>query len=359
MYWLCLTRSVLLSDQHLGYQLQLFKLNHKQISKHFSLLLTDCLGRSYSQPRLYFQSHSWRQEWWPFTGLPEQKANTTLFLVGRRKTERGSRGRDPALCCWDNGKWSRARKHEEMHGCGFQTHARNVCFNPQTCWCRPYRGGYWWEFFVCVSLFNQEWSCAFVVSTVTNKKPAHVSLTKVKQFQGSSAFVKRSQWTLDQLRQVNGIDPNKVMPLPLFFSLWFWVDLSAAVLARVCPSLVFPSRTVQSSTWCLKMRLTSGALVQLEISAPSSRFSTTPASATARRGNQSSSTASPSWWGVRLSLRWNQHVFARVPRSERYVLAKPPVWCRGMFWSASNQLSVTMLHMQRFARTRHSGWLFE
>lgn len=53
-------------------------------------------------------------------------------------------------------------------------------------------------------------SCAFIVSTVTNKKPAHVSLTKVKQFQGSSAFVKRSQWTLEQLRQVNGIDPNKV-----------------------------------------------------------------------------------------------------------------------------------------------------
>lgn len=51
------------------------------------------------------------------------------------------------------------------------------------------------------------------VSTVTNKKPSHVSITKVKQFQGSSAFVKRSQWTIDQLRQVNGIDPNKVCPL--------------------------------------------------------------------------------------------------------------------------------------------------
>ncbi|KAF7663863.1 hypothetical protein LDENG_00199630 [Lucifuga dentata] len=32
---------------------------------------------------------------------------------------------------------------------------------------------------------------------------------KVKQFQGSSAFAKRSQWTIDQLRQVNGIDPNR------------------------------------------------------------------------------------------------------------------------------------------------------
>lgn len=56
------------------------------------------------------------------------------------------------------------------------------------------------------------------ISTVTNKKPAHVSLTKVKQFQGSSSFTKRSQWTLDQLRQVNGIDPNKVMSLLVPFA---------------------------------------------------------------------------------------------------------------------------------------------
>lgn len=49
---------------------------------------------------------------------------------------------------------------------------------------------------------------------MTNKKPSHVSITKVKQFQGSSAFVKRSQWTIDQLRQVNGIDPNKVCNFP-------------------------------------------------------------------------------------------------------------------------------------------------
>uniref|UniRef100_A0A3Q4I9H7 Syntaxin binding protein 6 (amisyn) n=1 Tax=Neolamprologus brichardi TaxID=32507 RepID=A0A3Q4I9H7_NEOBR len=43
----------------------------------------------------------------------------------------------------------------------------------------------------------------FICVSVTNKKPSHVSITKVKQFQGSSAFVKRSQWTIDQLRQVN------------------------------------------------------------------------------------------------------------------------------------------------------------
>lgn len=54
-----------------------------------------------------------------------------------------------------------------------------------------------------------------------------MSITKVKQFQGSSAFVKRSQWTMEQLRQVNGIDSNKVSfvpftacaPLPRLYSL--------------------------------------------------------------------------------------------------------------------------------------------
>ncbi|XP_061651641.1 syntaxin-binding protein 6 isoform X1 [Phyllopteryx taeniolatus] len=52
----------------------------------------------------------------------------------------------------------------------------------------------------------------FICLAVTNKKPAHVTITKVKQFQGSSGFVKRSQWTIDQLRQVNGIDSDKDSP---------------------------------------------------------------------------------------------------------------------------------------------------
>ncbi|KAF7201587.1 syntaxin-binding protein 6 isoform X1 [Nothobranchius furzeri] len=52
----------------------------------------------------------------------------------------------------------------------------------------------------------------FICLSVTNKKPSHVSITKVKQFQGSSSFIKRSQWTLDQLRQVNGIDTSKDCP---------------------------------------------------------------------------------------------------------------------------------------------------
>ncbi|XP_077416070.1 syntaxin-binding protein 6 [Vanacampus margaritifer] len=52
----------------------------------------------------------------------------------------------------------------------------------------------------------------FICLSVTNKKPAHVTITKVKKFQGLPAFVKRSQWTIDQLRQVNGIDSNKDSP---------------------------------------------------------------------------------------------------------------------------------------------------
>ncbi|KAG7258005.1 hypothetical protein CRUP_026157 [Coryphaenoides rupestris] len=50
------------------------------------------------------------------------------------------------------------------------------------------------------------------VACVTNKKPSQLSITKVKQFPGSSAFTKRSQWTIDQLRQINGIDPNRDCP---------------------------------------------------------------------------------------------------------------------------------------------------
>ncbi|KAM8921245.1 syntaxin-binding protein 6 [Pelodytes ibericus] len=52
----------------------------------------------------------------------------------------------------------------------------------------------------------------YICLSVSNKKPPQVYVTKVKQFEGSSCFVRRSQWTLDQLRQVNGIDPNKESP---------------------------------------------------------------------------------------------------------------------------------------------------
>ncbi|EPQ02090.1 Syntaxin-binding protein 6 [Myotis brandtii] len=46
-------------------------------------------------------------------------------------------------------------------------------------------------------------------TALTNKKPTQASITKVKQFEGSTSFVRRSQWMLEQLRQVNGIDPNR------------------------------------------------------------------------------------------------------------------------------------------------------
>lgn len=49
----------------------------------------------------------------------------------------------------------------------------------------------------------------YICLSVTNKKPALVSITKVKQFEGTTSFVRRSQWMLEQLRQVNGIDPNR------------------------------------------------------------------------------------------------------------------------------------------------------
>lgn len=52
----------------------------------------------------------------------------------------------------------------------------------------------------------------YICLSVTNKKPSQVYITKVKQFEGSTGFVRRSQWTLDQLRQVNGIDPNRESP---------------------------------------------------------------------------------------------------------------------------------------------------
>ncbi|XP_058441817.1 syntaxin-binding protein 6 isoform X1 [Marmota monax] len=51
--------------------------------------------------------------------------------------------------------------------------------------------------------------CRATKATVTNKKPTQASITKVKQFEGSTSFVRRSQWMLEQLRQVNGIDPNR------------------------------------------------------------------------------------------------------------------------------------------------------
>lgn len=52
----------------------------------------------------------------------------------------------------------------------------------------------------------------FICLSVTNKRPHQLLITKVKQFEGSSSFQSRSQWTVEQLRQVNGINPNKDSP---------------------------------------------------------------------------------------------------------------------------------------------------
>lgn len=52
----------------------------------------------------------------------------------------------------------------------------------------------------------------FICLSVTNQKPAQVFLTKVKQFEGSSSFVRRSQWPISQLRQVNGVDSVRDCP---------------------------------------------------------------------------------------------------------------------------------------------------
>ncbi|KAJ7405767.1 Syntaxin-binding protein 6 [Pitangus sulphuratus] len=67
--------------------------------------------------------------------------------------------------------------------------------------------------------------------SVTNKKPAQASITKVKQFEGSTSFVRRTQWMLEQLRQVNGIDPNRDSPeFDLLFENAFdqWVASTAS-----------------------------------------------------------------------------------------------------------------------------------
>ncbi|NWY95050.1 STXB6 protein, partial [Loxia curvirostra] len=60
--------------------------------------------------------------------------------------------------------------------------------------------------YICLSVI------CFSMCSVTNKKPAQASITKVKQFEGSTSFVRRTQWMLEQLRQVNGIDPNRDSP---------------------------------------------------------------------------------------------------------------------------------------------------
>ncbi|KAI3364022.1 hypothetical protein L3Q82_010787 [Scortum barcoo] len=71
----------------------------------------------------------------------------------------------------------------------------------------------------------------FICISVTNTMPHQIIITKVKQFGGSPSFTRRSQWTVEQLRQVNGINPNKDSPeFDLVFdnSVDQWVASSSA-----------------------------------------------------------------------------------------------------------------------------------
>ncbi|XP_019947097.1 syntaxin binding protein 6 (amisyn), like [Paralichthys olivaceus] len=52
----------------------------------------------------------------------------------------------------------------------------------------------------------------FICVSVTRTRPHQLLITKVKRFSGSSSFTRRSQWTVEQLRQVNGINPKKDSP---------------------------------------------------------------------------------------------------------------------------------------------------
>ncbi|CAL8315211.1 unnamed protein product [Merluccius merluccius] len=52
----------------------------------------------------------------------------------------------------------------------------------------------------------------FLCLSVTNRMPPQLLITKVKRFGGSAPFVTRSQWGIDQLRKVNGINPYKDCP---------------------------------------------------------------------------------------------------------------------------------------------------
>uniref|UniRef100_A0A3B4AFT1 Exocyst complex component Sec3 PIP2-binding N-terminal domain-containing protein n=1 Tax=Periophthalmus magnuspinnatus TaxID=409849 RepID=A0A3B4AFT1_9GOBI len=68
------------------------------------------------------------------------------------------------------------------------------------------------------------------VCSVTKNKPQKLYIIKVKR-SGDSGFTRRSQWTVEELRQVNGINPHKDSPE---FELTFdntvdhWVTRSAA-----------------------------------------------------------------------------------------------------------------------------------
>ncbi|XP_067273339.1 syntaxin binding protein 6 (amisyn), like [Pseudorasbora parva] len=82
-----------------------------------------------------------------------------------------------------------------------------------------------------LSFRKKDYLTFLCLSVTTNSRPAQVFITKVKRYQGTRQFAKRSQWSVEQLRQVNGINPDKDTPE---FDLVFdrnsdqWVASSAA-----------------------------------------------------------------------------------------------------------------------------------
>ncbi|XP_056619619.1 syntaxin binding protein 6 (amisyn), like isoform X1 [Triplophysa dalaica] len=52
----------------------------------------------------------------------------------------------------------------------------------------------------------------FLCLSVNNSRPAEALITKVKRYRGTRQYFKRSQWSVRQLRQVNGVNPNEDSP---------------------------------------------------------------------------------------------------------------------------------------------------
>ncbi|XP_076612820.1 syntaxin binding protein 6 (amisyn), like isoform X2 [Chaetodon auriga] len=63
-----------------------------------------------------------------------------------------------------------------------------------------------------MSFLPPEAYTTFICVSVTNTRPHQLLITKVKKFGDSSSFTRRSHWTVEHLRQVNGINPNKDSP---------------------------------------------------------------------------------------------------------------------------------------------------
>ncbi|XP_077567700.1 syntaxin binding protein 6 (amisyn), like [Stigmatopora nigra] len=71
----------------------------------------------------------------------------------------------------------------------------------------------------------------FICVSVTNTRPEQLLISKVKHFSGSLTFIRTSQWVVEQLQQVNGINPSKDSPefdLVFINTVDQWVANSAA-----------------------------------------------------------------------------------------------------------------------------------